>query len=120
LHYIPNGEIKSVSNMTKEWSRALLHVEVAYGENVDRVMEVLREILDEFKEDETFGPQLVNDPVIPGVEKLGESGVTIRIMLDTQPIKQWDIMRELRRRIKNRFDEVGIEIPFPQRSVWMR
>lgn len=120
VHYIPNGEIKTVSNMTKEWSRALLHFDVAYKEDLDRVTEVLWEVLNEFKEDPEFGPLLVNDPVIPGVEKLGDSGVTIRVMVDTKPIKQWDVMRELRKRVKKRFDETGIEIPFPQRAVWMR
>lgn len=120
VHYIPNGQIDAVSNMTKGWSRALVHVGVAYRENVDRVMEVLRGVCDEIKADEKFAPMLLDDFEIPGVEKLDDSAVVIRVMVKTQPLKQWDVMREMRRRFKNRLDEEGIEIPFPQRAVWMR
>ncbi|MFH1538364.1 MAG: mechanosensitive ion channel family protein [bacterium] len=120
VHYIPNGQIDAVSNMTKGWSRALVHVGVAYRENVDRVMEVLRGVCDEIKADPKFAPMLLDDFEIPGVEKLDDSSVVIRVMVKTQPLKQWDVMREMRRRFKNRLDEEGIEIPFPQRAVWMR
>ncbi|MEW5947163.1 MAG: mechanosensitive ion channel family protein [bacterium] len=120
VHYVPNGEVKTVSNMTKNWSRALLDVDVAYKEDVDRVISVLKDILEEFRKDPEFGRLLVSEPVIPGVERLGDSSVTVRIMADTVPLKQWDVMRELRRRIKARFDAAGIEIPFPQRTVWLR
>lgn len=120
VHYIPNGQIDAVSNMTKGWSRALVHVGVAYRENVDRVMEVLRGACDEIKADPEFAPMLLDDFEIPGVEKLDDSAVVIRVMVKTRPLKQWDVMREMRRRIKNRLDEEGIEIPFPQMSVWMK
>jgi len=120
VHFIPNGQITTVSNMTKGWSRALLHIGVAYKENVDNVMQVIREVCDEFKKDEKFANLLLDDFEIPGVEELGDSSVVIRLMAKTKPLSQWDVMREMRRRIKNRFDEVGIEIPFPQTTVWMR
>jgi len=120
VHYIPNGQINMVSNMTKGWSRALVHVGVAYKENVDRVMETIRQVCDDIKADEKFGSLLLEDFEIPGVESLDDSAVTIRVMVKTAPLKQWDVMREMRRRFKNRFDEEGIEIPFPQRAVWLR
>jgi small conductance mechanosensitive channel len=120
VHYIPNGQINMVSNLTKGWSRALVHVGVAYKENVDRVMETIRQVCDDIKADEKFGSLLLEDFEIPGVESLDDSAVTIRVMVKTAPLKQWDVMREMRRRFKNRFDEEGIEIPFPQRAVWLR
>ena len=118
VHIIPNGEIKQVSNLTKEWSRAFLEMGVAYGEDVDRVMEVLREIGRELWEDEGWNRLLVEEPEVPGVERFEDSAVVIRMMAKTRPLKQWDVMRELRRRIKNRFDEMEIEIPFPHRTLY--
>jgi moderate conductance mechanosensitive channel len=118
VHVIPNGEIKQVSNMTRSWSRAVLEIGVAYKENVDRVMEVMREVGKEMAEDEEWGPLLVEDVTVPGIESFGESGVNIRLMAKTLPLKQWDVARELRRRLKNRFDAEGIEIPFPHRTFY--
>jgi moderate conductance mechanosensitive channel len=113
VHIVPNGEITRVTNMTKAWSRAVLHVGVAYREDADRVMDVLRDLLRDFQADPEWGPLLLEEPVVPGIESFGESSVNIRVMAKTLPLKQWDVSRELRRRIKRRFDEEGIEIPFP-------
>lgn len=118
VHIIPNGEIRQVSNLTKEWSRAVLEIGVAYREDVDHVMEVLREIGRELWEDEEWNPLLVEEPVVPGVEKFADSAVLIRFMAKTVPLKQWDVARELRRRIKGRFDEEGIEIPYPHLTFY--
>ncbi len=120
VHIIPNGEISVVSNMTREWSRALVNVGVGYGEDIDRVMEVLREISMEIARDDEFGSLIIEEPVVQGVEGLDDSAVTVRVLAKTLPLKQWDVMREFRRRIKRRFDEEGIEIPFPQRTLWIR
>ena len=120
VHTIPNGEISVVSNMTREWSRALVMVGVAYGEDIDRVMNVLDDICREMAHDEQFGRLILEEPVVQGVEGLEDSSVTLRILAKTLPLKQWGVMRELRRRIKDRFDSEGIEIPFPQRTVWHR
>jgi small conductance mechanosensitive channel len=117
LHFIPNGEITSVSNMTYHWSRMLVEVGVAYKEKVDNVIETLKSICAEFYEDEPWKADLLEEPQVVGVEALADSQVTIRVMAKTKPLKQWDAMREFRRRVKNRFDELGIEIPFPQRTV---
>lgn len=118
VHTIPNGEIKQVANLTKDWSRALLHVGVAYGEDVDRVIATLEEIGRELWEDPEWRELLLEEPVVPGVERFDESAVVVRIMTKTLPLKQWDVMREMRRRIKNRFDEEEIEIPFPHRTLY--
>ncbi len=118
VHIFPNGEIKQVSNRTKEWSRYVIDVGVAYKEDVDYVMQVLREIGEELKQDETFGTLIIDPLEILGVDNFGSSEVTIKIMIKTLPLKQWVVGRELRRRIKNTFDEKGIEIPFPHMSVY--
>ncbi|MBI3082873.1 MAG: mechanosensitive ion channel family protein [Candidatus Omnitrophica bacterium] len=116
--YIPNGEIKAVINMTKEWSRAVFNIGVAYKENVDRVMDVLKELGRELRQDAVFGKLILEDLQMLGVDEFGESQVTIKCFFKTVPIKQWDVAREFRRRVKNRFDELGIEIPFPHRTLY--
>lgn len=118
VHVVPNGEIRVLSNKTKGWSRAVLEIGVSYREDPDRVIAVLQEIGREVYEDAVFGALLVEEPTVPGVERFDESAVTIRMMAKTVPLKQWDTAREIRRRIKHRFDAEGIEIPFPQRTVW--
>jgi moderate conductance mechanosensitive channel len=118
VHIVPNGEITRVTNMTKAWSRAVLNIGVAYKEDVDRVMDVLKDLLREFHADPEWGALLLEEPVVPGVENFADSAVVIRIMAKTLPLKQWDVARELRRRIKKRFDQEGIEIPFPHMTFY--
>ena len=118
VHIIPNGEITRVSNLTKSWSRAVLNIGVAYREDVDRVMDVLRDLVREFHADPEWGALLLEEPQVPGVESLGDSAVVIRVSAKTLPLKQWDVARELRRRIKKRFDHEGIEIPFPHTTMY--
>lgn len=118
VHIIPNGTIDRVSNLTKTWSRAVLDIGVAYREDVDRVMEVMRGIGREVFEDPAWRELLVEEPEVPGVENLADSAVIIRMIAKTIPLKQWDVARELRRRIKKRFDAEGIEIPFPHLTFY--
>lgn len=120
VHIVPNGDIRVVSNRTKGWSRAVIEVGVGYREDPDRVVAVLESIAEEIHRDSVFGPLLLEKPTVPGIEAFGDSAVTIRMMTKTLPLKQWDVARELRRRIKHRFDAEGIEIPFPQRAIWQR
>lgn len=117
--YIPNGEIKTVQNFTKDFSRAVLNIGVAYKENVDHVMEVIKEIGVEMRKDEKFGKLITDDLEMLGVDDFAESQVTIKFRIQTLPIKQWEVAREFRRRIKNKFDELGIEIPFPHRTLYL-
>lgn len=118
VHVIPNGEINTLSNLTKAWSRAVLDVRVAYREEVDRVIDVLREIGAELYDDAEWTDLLTEPPNVLGVENLAESGVFIRVVATTLPLKQWDVARELRRRIKNRFDAEGIRIPYPHLTFY--
>jgi small conductance mechanosensitive channel len=113
VHIIPNGEITRVSNMTKSWSRTVLDIGVAYKSDVDHVIAVLKDIGEAFNEDPEWGAQLVEPPEVPGVEAFGDSAIVVRMMTKTLPLRQFDVGRELRRRIKKRFDAEGIEIPFP-------
>ena len=118
VHIVPNGEITQVSNLTRAFSRAVLEIRVAYRENVDRVLELLREVGRELAEDAEWKPLLVEEITVPGIESFGESGMTLRVIATTIPLKQWDVARELRLRIKRRFDAEGIEIPYPHRTLY--
>lgn len=118
VHTIPNGEIKVVSNLTKEWSRFVMNVGVAYKEDIDKVIDTLKIIGDELARDVRFAPDILEPLEILGVDAFGESQIVIKIMIKTRPLKQWDVGRELRRRIKKVFDESGIEIPFPHRTIY--
>ena len=120
VHFIPNGEIKVASNLTKEWSRAVLEIGVGYEEDVDRVMAVLTEVGHSLADDETFGKLVLEPPQVLGVEALADSQVTIRMLAKTLPLNQWEVARELRRRIKARFDREGIQIPYPHRVIITR
>ena len=118
VHVFPNGSITQLSNQSKGWSRYVIDVGVAYKENIDYVMEVLREIGDGLYKDNKFSSLILEPLEILGVDSFGDSDVVIKCMIKTLPLKQWEVGRELRRRIKNTFDLKGIEIPFPHLSVY--
>jgi small-conductance mechanosensitive channel len=120
LHVIPNGEIRIVSNLTKDWSRAMVDVGVAYEEDIGRVVTALGRIGQDLYQNEQFAPLLLEEPTVTGVETLGDWTVTVRTMVKTKPGKQWDVARELRRRIKESFEREGIEMPYPRQEVLMR
>jgi len=120
VHMIPNGQITTVSNMTRKWSRAVVDVGVAYGTDVDHVLGVFRDEALRFAADADWRSKFDGEPEVAGVNALGDSAVTIRTLLRTQPGQQWAVGREFRRRIKNRLDREGIEIPVPQRAVHVR
>jgi small conductance mechanosensitive channel len=117
MHIVPNGEIKVVSNMTRGWSRAVVDIGVGYEENVDRALGVVRDEAARFSTDPEWTPQLDGPVEVPGIEALGDSAMVIRSLIKTQPGSQWNAAREYRRRLKLRFDQENIEIPFPQRRV---
>ncbi|MGB9628076.1 MAG: mechanosensitive ion channel family protein [Thermodesulfobacteriota bacterium] len=117
VHTIPNGEIKVVSNLSKEWSRSVLDLGISYREDLDQVFDLLRQIGKELESEEPFKNAILEPLQILGVERFGESQLIIRMMIKTVPLKQWEVGRELRRRIKIRFDEKGIEIPYPHRVL---
>lgn len=117
LHIMPNGSIDVVSNKTQGWSRAVIDIGVAYKERVDEVIRVMKETLQDLWNDSHWRGRLMKSPEVWGVEGLADSAVQIRVVAETRPGKQWEIKREIRRRLKNRFDQEGIEIPFPQRTL---
>ncbi len=113
--HVPNGEIRRVGNMSQHWSRALLDIEVAYETVVDA-----RPLGDQARGRRGVGGgrRVLEEPELWGVEQLGANGVMLRLVVKTTPSQQWRVSRELRERIKVAFDEEGIEIPFPQQTVW--
>ena len=118
LHIFPNSRVEQASNMTRDWSRVNLDVTVAYKENLDSVIQVINEVGQGMKDDPNWGQDLLTAPAVTRVNNLGDHGVEIKILADTKPIKQWGLMGELRKRLKDRFDEVGIEIPWPHTKVY--
>ncbi len=120
VHYIPNGEIAVASNFTQEYSRVNLNVGVSYSEDLDHVMRVIDRVGEEMAADPEWAPSINTPPKALRVDNLGDSGIEIKIVGDTKPIKQWDVMGELRKRIKKAFDEEGIEIPYPHRVMVTR
>lgn len=120
VHFVPHGQIDKVTNLTHGWSRAVFDISVGYKEDVDRCIEQLTLLSVELWEDPRFGAMILEQPQMLGVDALGESGVVIKFVMKTRPLRQWDVKREMLRRIKNRFDQLGIEIPFPQRTLHLR
>ena len=118
VHVVPNGEITTLSNKTKEFSYAVLDIGVAYKEDTDHVSAVLHDVGTDLASDSDFSDSILASLEILGVSEFGDSAVVIKIRIKTRPLKQWMIGRELRRRIKKAFDTEGIEIPFPHMSLY--
>jgi small conductance mechanosensitive channel len=116
-HYVPNGEIAVASNYTQSYAQVVIDIGIAYHENVDDALEVFGDELRRFAADGDWTSLVMEEPVVLGVQELGDSSVTIRGYLKVAPDQRWAARRELFRRIKNRFDADSIEIPFPQRTV---
>lgn len=115
--HIPNGEIRRVGNKSQHWSRSLLDIEVAYDTDLTRAKDLIKEVAVEYAEQDE---DVLDTPDVWGVEALGASGITIRLVVKTRPSEQWRISRSLRELIKRRFDVEGIEIPFPTQTLMMR
>lgn len=118
VHIIPNGEIRTTSNLTKTFSRVNMNVSVGYGEDLDHVIEVINRVGRELAEEPDWKDLILKPPQVLGVDAFEESGISIKILGDTKPMRQWDTMRELRLRLKRAFDEEGIEIPWPHVKVY--
>lgn len=119
VHYVRNGEINVVTNMTMEYSRYVFDIGVAYRENVDEVVEVIKEVDRELRDDAVFGEDILEPIEILGLDQFGDSAVIIKARVKTKPIRQWTVGREFNRRLKNKFDERDIEIPFPHATLYM-
>jgi len=118
VHVIQNGKINTLSNMTREWSAMVFDIGVAYKENVDEVMKVMREVGDELQKDENFSKSIIEPIEVFGLDQFGDSAIVIKARLKTKPIQQWTVGREYRRRLKEAFDAQNIEIPFPHTTIY--
>lgn len=118
--FVPNGQITRLGNMTKTWSAAMLDVDVAYGADIDRVRAVLQATAQALADDTDYAHLLVEAPQVLGVEALGADGITVRVVMKVAAGQQWAIQRLLRERVKVALESAQIEIPFPQRTVWLR
>jgi len=118
VHIFPHGAITTLANRTKVWSAFVIDVEVAYREDTDRVVEVMRHVADELRSDPVFHDKILEPMEIFGVDRFAESSVVIKARMKTRPIEQWNVEREYRRRLKKAFDAQGIEIPFPHLSLY--
>ncbi len=118
VHSIPNGKIEVSTNLTRKYSRVNLNISVGYGENLEKVITIINKICQEMVNDQKWKDDFISTPTVLRVDNLGDSGIEIKILGDTKPSRQWDIMGELRLRIKNTFDHEGIEIPWPHTKVY--
>ena len=120
LWFIRNGEVVRIGNHSQDWARALVDVPIAYNESVDAASELLKETAWTLWDDEQFKYVVLDEPEIWGVEVLSKEAIVIRLAVNTAPLEQWGVARELRARIKEAFDRRGIQIPYQLQTVWMR
>lgn len=119
VHIFPNGNVTTLSNLTRGWSAYVFDIGIAYKEDPDVAIASLRAIAEELRSDTYFGPKIIEAAEIFGVDQLGDSAVVIKGRIKTLPITQWEVGREFLRRVKKAFDEQGIEIPFPHRTLYI-
>jgi len=118
VHFVPNGQIGAVTNRTRTFAFAVIDVGIAYRESVDEAIGVIREVGREMRTDESFGPRILEDLDIAGVDQWADSAVIIRCRFKVKPIEQWGVRREFLQRLKSAFDAHGIEIPYPHLTVY--
>ncbi len=118
--HVPNGEVTRVGNRSQLWSVALVDVDVAYDSDLAAARQVILDCATEVIESDEWAEAIIDPPQILGVEALGADGITIRVTIKVQPGVQWGLQRALREALKAALDGAGIEIPFPQRTIWVR
>lgn len=118
--HVPNGVVQRVGNKSQLWSVAVIDVDVAYDSDLEQARELLQAAADEVCDTDEFRDQVLEPPQVLGVEALAADGISIRLTVKVMPGAQWNLQRSLREHVKGVFDRAGIEIPFPQRTVWMR
>ena len=118
VHYVPNGEIKVVVNLTREFAQSVIEIGVAYRENAEEALAVMVEVGQAMRADPVFGPKIIADTEVIGVERWDDSAVILRVRLKVQPLEQWSVRREFLKRLKRAYDERGIEIPFPHLTIY--
>lgn len=118
VHYIPNSTITTVTNMSRQFAFAVVDVNIAYREDIDSILDIMRGVGAGMRTDPVFGGKIMEDLEIAGVDKWADSAVILRCRFKVQPLAQWDVRREFLRRMKYAFDKQGIEIPFPHLTVF--
>ncbi len=118
VHYVPNGIITTVTNMSRGFAHSVIDIGVAYRENVDEVMQIMRKVGEDMRTDEEFQFKILDNLEMAGIDKLGDSAVTIRCRFKVKALEQWTVRREFFKRIKEQFDKRGIEIPYPHLTVY--
>lgn len=118
VHFIRNGKIDIVTNMTKDFSYYVMDIGIAYKENVESVIQIIKQVDEELRQDENIAENILEPVEVLGLDKFDDSAVIIKARIKTKPIKQWEVGRAFNLRLKNKFDELGIEIPFPHRTLY--
>ena len=118
VHYVPNGYVSTVINMSRGFAQSVIDVGVAYREDVDEVIKVMREVGARLRADESFALRILDDLEVAGVDRWADSAVIIRCRFKVMPLEQWGVRREYLRRLKRAFDEQGIEIPYPHLTIY--
>ncbi len=118
VHIFQNGKINSVSNMTKDWSAMVFDIGVAYKEDLNQVMKLMKQVADEMLEDKDFKNSILEPMEIFGLDSFGDSALIVKGRIKTKPIQQWTVGREYRKRLKEVFDKHNIEIPFPHQTIY--
>ncbi len=118
--HVPNGVVQRVGNRSQLWSVAVIDVDVAYETDVERARELLQRAADEVCSRDDLADTVIEPPIVLGVESLGADGITLRLTVKVEPGTQWTLQRALREHVKTVFDAAAVEIPFPQRTVWIR
>lgn len=116
---IPNGEIKTVANLSSRWSRADLNIPIGYNTDIDEALKLINSIGLGMDGEAQWQDKILEPPQVLGIEQFSDRGLMIRVWIKTQPLKQWEVAREYRRRVKIAFDKAGIDIPLPQQSLWL-
>lgn len=117
VHHVPHGEIKKVSNLSKNFARVNLNIGIGYNSNIEKVIEVVNRTGEALADDIQWKDSIIKPPQFLRVDDFADSAIIIKILGETKPLRQWDVTGELRKRIKIAFDKEGIEIPFPQRVI---
>ncbi|WP_242058080.1 MULTISPECIES: mechanosensitive ion channel family protein [Nostoc] len=116
---IPNSEIKVVANLSSRWSRADLTIPIAYQADTEEALKLIKTVADKMNQELQWRAQILEPPQVLGIDQFGDRGLIIRVWIKTQPLKQWDVAREFRRRLKIALDEAGISISVPQQAIWV-
>lgn len=118
VHFVPNGTITTVTNMSRGYAQAVIDVGVAYRENVDEVMQIMKTVGEDLRTDDAFQFKILDNMEMAGVDQLDNSSVVIRCRFKVLPLEQWGVRREFLKRIKAAFDQQGIEIPYPHLTIY--